>query len=58
MIKIENDEDNEMMKISFNNKVIFHGNYWDFDRDPDSIYRFLKKLNLKVELKKYDWNKE
>lgn len=55
MITIENDENNEMMKISLDDKLIFEGNYWDFDREPEGIYRFLKTLKLKVEIKKYDY---
>lgn len=52
-IKIEQDQETEMMKITFDKKVIFEGNYWDFDGSPSRIVSFLKKLKLDVDLKEY-----
>lgn len=54
MITIERNDFAEIMRVTFKNKVIFNGNYWDFPRDPEEVFEFLKKLNLKVELKNYE----
>ena len=54
-IIIYKDENCEMMKIVNNDKTIFEGNYWDFEREPDSILSFLKKLNIKAEVKEYEF---
>ena len=54
-IKIEQDQETEMMKITFDKKVIFEGNYWDFDREPSGLFSFLKKLKLDVDLKEYNF---
>lgn len=51
-VLIEYDRNCEMMSItSKNGKVIFYGNYWDFDREPESLKRFIEKLGLKVDMK-------
>lgn len=55
MLKIEKDESVEMMKITFNDKVIFEGNYCDFDASPSELVKFLKKLKLNVVLKEYEY---
>lgn len=54
-VVIYKDENCEMMKIINDGKTIFEGNYWDFERGPDNISRFLKKLNIKAEVKKYEF---
>jgi hypothetical protein len=54
-VKILKDESVEMMKIVLDEKVLFEGNYWDFNRDPDGLLKFLKKLNLNVSIEKYNY---
>ena len=38
---IRYNENEEMMEITRNGDVIFGGNYWDFDRSPKGIFKFL-----------------
>jgi hypothetical protein len=54
-ITIYKDENCEMMKIVYNEKTIFEGNYWDFERHPDNIAKFLKKLKVSVGVQEYEF---
>lgn len=50
---ISYNPDEEMMSISDkNDKCLFYGNYWDFDKSPTGIAEFLKKIGLKVKIDK------
>ncbi len=46
MITISYNSDEEMMSISQNGKIIFYGNYSDFSREPESLGKFLRDLNI------------
>jgi hypothetical protein len=48
---ISYNESEEMMAIrDKNGKTVFYGNYWDFDREPQSLSKLLTLLGLKVGL--------
>lgn len=34
---ITKDNETEMLRIEINNKCVFEGNYWDFNRPKDII---------------------
>ena len=53
IVRILKNENVEMMKIFYKNDLVFEGNYWDFDRDPKSLVKFLKKLKVDVSLNDY-----
>lgn len=48
---IEYNQRDEMMSITKNGESVFYGNYWDFDRDPKGLSKFLKELGLYVVLR-------
>lgn len=54
-VVIYKDENCEMMKIICDGKTVFEGNYWDFERDPDNIARFLKKLKINAGVQEYEF---
>ena len=47
-IKIEFCPETEMLTIIYGEKIIFDGNYWDFDRSPNNFKKFLEDLDFKV----------
>jgi len=49
MVTIKFNPDNEMMIIKKNERCVFTGNYWDFDRSPIKIEEFLKELGISVQ---------
>lgn len=53
IVRILKDENVEMMKVFYKNDLIFEGNYWDFDRSPEFLLKFLKKLKVDVSLNDY-----
>lgn len=61
-IIITNDSDSEMMKIETSEgNSLFYGNYWDFNRDPESFAELFKALNMNTEIKEIeyeDWEDE
>lgn len=54
-VKIEFKPSHEMMYIADQQgKWVFNGNYWDFDRSPDALKKFLESLGLQVELQQLE----
>lgn len=55
-IIITEDKECEMLSIRFNDKSLFYGNYWDFNRDGNAFFELFKKAGLSVSLeeKEYD----
>jgi|GEM_PF-6726644 len=48
MVKISYNSQEEMMHIETDNGTVFYGNYSDFKRDPDSLYKLFVSLGLSV----------
>lgn len=49
------DYDTEMLRIVIEEKCIFEGNFWDFDR-PEDILKILKTTtNVELIEKEYDF---
>lgn len=49
-VKISYNPDEEMMSITTEDETLFYGNYWDFDRSPKQLAKFLKKIGVDVHL--------
>ena len=48
---ISYNQSEEMMSIkNKDGKTVFYGNYWDFNKEPQSLAKLLTSLGLKVEL--------
>lgn len=56
MIKITEDKNSEMLRIEFNDKCLFEGNYWDFDVSGKKFAEIFKKCKLKVEILNRDYD--
>lgn len=50
MITISYNDNEEMMEITYNDRTIFYGNYWDFDDSPHGLKKLFEKLDLDVQL--------
>jgi hypothetical protein len=44
MIKISYASEEEMMQISNSDGIVFYGNYWDFPRNPEELFKIIKQL--------------
>lgn len=55
-IKITEDSNSEMLRIEINNKCIFEGNYWDFDRSGNGFKKMLEKIGYNVQLIEKDYD--
>lgn len=49
-ITIAQDTSCEMLSIKADDKCIFHGNVWDFDRSADGFKKLLEQLGHKVKI--------
>lgn len=49
MIKIDYDDDSEMMRICKGEEIVFEGSYWDFDYSPVGLEGFLKEFGVEAE---------
>ena len=59
MIKITEDTSCEMIKIEFNGKCIFYGNYTDFSRNSQGFKELFEDMEVpcEVEQSSYeDWD--
>ena len=54
VVDINYNDNEEMMSIMHNGKCLFYGNFWDFERDPESLAEFLQKLGITVNLSESD----
>jgi len=50
MVTISFNEDEEMMKIEYNGREVFYGNYWDFSSDPHHLRKFLEEIDMDVQI--------
>ncbi len=54
MILIEEDESNEMLRISVDGAIVYESNFWDLPQSAFQLNAFFKKLRLDVQLDDYE----
>lgn len=50
MIKITEDLESDMLRIEYNNKCIFEGNFTDFNRSGEGFKNLFRRMDLDVEV--------
>lgn len=56
MIKITEDTSCEMIKIEFNGKCIFYGNYTDFPRNSEGFKKLFENIGITCEVEQSDYD--
>jgi hypothetical protein len=56
MIKITEDKGCEMIKIEFNGKCIFYGNYTDFSRDSKGFKELFEDMDIPCEVEQVEYD--